>query len=200
MSSTPHDSEKKFAEPLMIADHPVLDFLNTVAMIDGERVDFFEKDRDVTGWLKQTRSPTASEPTPLPRKLLETARTVRETIREAIERRKAGKPLQLGPLNDLLAKSSSHLALSQPRGKDLELKRIWQPGTAEQLLGPLVEAAADLLTHGDFDLVRPCEDQNCILWFYDRTKSHHRRWCSMSTCGNRFKVAAFRERRRASAS
>lgn len=184
----------------MIADHPVLDFLNTVVMIDGARVDFFVHVRDVEVWLKQAGYAASHEATPLPRKLLETTRTVRETIREAIEHRKAGKPLRLGPLNELLAKSSSHFALSQRRGKDLELGRTWESGTAEQMLGPLVEAAADLLTYGDFDLIRPCVDQTCILWFYDRTKSHHRRWCSMSTCGNRFKVAAFRERRRASAS
>jgi predicted RNA-binding Zn ribbon-like protein len=31
--------------------------------------------------------------------------------------------------------------------------------------------------------------------FYDRTKSHKRRWCSMALCGNRHKVAEFRKRR-----
>ncbi|MDX3854896.1 CGNR zinc finger domain-containing protein [Streptomyces sp. AK02-01A] len=35
-----------------------------------------------------------------------------------------------------------------------------------------------------------------LLWFYDRTKSHRRRWwwCSMETCGNRTKVRARRSR------
>jgi predicted RNA-binding Zn ribbon-like protein len=53
-----------------------------------------------------------------------------------------------------------------------------------------------LLATGDFSLVRRCENAACVLWFYDRTRSHHRRWCSMARCGNRHKVAAFRKRRR----
>jgi predicted RNA-binding Zn ribbon-like protein len=190
---------KRLPEPLMIADHPVLDFLNTVAMIDGERVDFFENDGNVVAWLRQAGYAIAPDMKLRPGKLLETARSVRQILRDAVEHRKMSKSLELSELNRLLEKSSSHLVLSQGRRKELQMSRIWQSGTAEQFLGPLVEAAAELLVTGDFELVRACEDQTCILWFYDRTKSHHRRWCSMSTCGNRFKVAAFRERRRASA-
>ena len=65
---------------------------------------------------------------------------------------------------------------------------------ARQLLAPLAEAAAHLLATADFTLVRKCEDHACTLWFLDRTKSHRRRWCSMALCGNRNKVAAFRQR------
>jgi predicted RNA-binding Zn ribbon-like protein len=67
----------------------------------------------------------------------------------------------------------------------------------EQLLAPLAEAAAEFLATADFSLVRACEGRACILWFYDRTKSHRRRWCSMQVCGNRHKVETFRERQRA---
>ena len=66
----------------------------------------------------------------------------------------------------------------------------------EGVLAPLAEAAADLLANADFDLVRHCEGVDCVLWFYDRTKAHRRRWCSMQVCGNRNKVAGFRARRR----
>jgi predicted RNA-binding Zn ribbon-like protein len=66
--------------------------------------------------------------------------------------------------------------------------------TPEQWLAPVAKAAAELLAGGYFELVRRCEDRDCVLWFYDRTKSHHGRWCSMAICGNRNKVAAFRQR------
>jgi predicted RNA-binding Zn ribbon-like protein len=36
----------------------------------------------------------------------------------------------------------------------------------------------------------------CTLWFVDRTKAHRRIFCSATTCGNRAKVAAFRQRQR----
>ena len=68
--------------------------------------------------------------------------------------------------------------------------------SAESIFVPVAEAAIDLLTTGDFDLVKRCENQTCVRWFFDQTKSHRRRWCSMELCGNRHKVAAYRTRRR----
>ena len=63
---------------------------------------------------------------------------------------------------------------------------------------PPVAAVAALFADGDRGLVRKCEDPLCTLWFYDRTKAHRRRWCSMGVCGNRAKVRAHRERAAAS--
>jgi CGNR zinc finger len=37
-------------------------------------------------------------------------------------------------------------------------------------------------------------DPTCTTVFYDRSKNHSARWCSMQTCGNRNKVRAFRQR------
>jgi predicted RNA-binding Zn ribbon-like protein len=62
------------------------------------------------------------------------------------------------------------------------------------MLGQVAEAVAQLLVEGDATLVKQCEHLDCILWFYDRTKAHKRRWCSMATCGNRYKAAQFRKR------
>ena len=57
------------------------------------------------------------------------------------------------------------------------------------------EAAAELFTKPEFNLVRKCESDDCVLWFYDRTKGHKRRWCSMAVCGNMHKVSKFRSRK-----
>lgn len=59
-----------------------------------------------------------------------------------------------------------------------------------QLLVPVAEAWARLLADGDPRLVRQCE--GCTIIFYDRTKAHRRRWCSMALCGNREKVRRHR--------
>ena len=48
----------------------------------------------------------------------------------------------------------------------------------------------------DLSLVRTCEGTGCILFFYDTTKSHTRRWCSMAGCGNRMKATLFYQRGR----
>jgi predicted RNA-binding Zn ribbon-like protein len=66
--------------------------------------------------------------------------------------------------------------------------------TPVDLLVPVAEAAADLLCHADLSLVRKCENPACVRYFYDVSKNHARRWCSMAVCGNRMKVAAYHRR------
>jgi predicted RNA-binding Zn ribbon-like protein len=191
-----HKSSTQFKNPafVFLGDHPVLDFLNSLPRVNGELVDLWNDDEDVLRWLAHAgiRANGSAEMEPLA--LLHAARLLREIIHKAIERRKSEKPVDVRPLNAFLAKCESHLELITLPQRSLEVERRWEARTPEQLLAPIAEAAAELLATGDFDLVRECEDQECVLWFYDRTKSHQRRWCSMAICGNRNKVAAFRER------
>ncbi|CAI8905665.1 MULTISPECIES: CGNR zinc finger domain-containing protein [Pseudomonas] len=58
----------------------------------------------------------------------------------------------------------------------------------------MAESLVGLVTNDKFEFVRQCEAHDCVLLFHDLSKSHRRRWCSMATCGNRMKVAAFRSR------
>ncbi len=64
-------------------------------------------------------------------------------------------------------------------------------------LGRLVAIAflADL--EGSWADLKECAGDGCTAVFYDRSKNHSGRWCSMSTCGNRAKVRAWRDRQRA---
>jgi predicted RNA-binding Zn ribbon-like protein len=66
-------------------------------------------------------------------------------------------------------------------------------------LGKIVAIAflADL--DGTWAGLKECAGEDCSAVFYDRSKNHSGRWCSMSTCGNRAKVRAWRERRRVDA-
>lgn len=47
---------------------------------------------------------------------------------------------------------------------------------------------------GSWGRFRMCADPTCTTVFYDRSKNHSAKWCSMQNCGNRNKVRAFRER------
>jgi len=179
--------------PLILADHPALDLLNTTPMVNGELQDFFESDSDVVRWLVATGF--VAEGTTARSGLLPAARGLRETLRKLVQRRKAGERGDLAAMNAFLAEAQSYPQLAWDKSKTLTATRVRKDRTAMQMLGPVAETAAELLVEGDFDLVRQCEDESCVLWFYDRTKSHHRRWCSMATCGNRNKVAAYRQRR-----
>jgi len=184
-----HDLSNTFAEP------PALQILNTVPLVDGELVDSLQSDSDVLQWLAQAGWPVPKDHSSLrPSTLLNAARQLRETIRTLIERRKAEKRLDVSALNEFLSESRSYLELITDKSGGTHLTRRWKRRTPEEVLAPLAEAAANFLTTADFDLVRRCESEDCVLWFYDQTKSHRRRWCSMATCGNRHKVAAFRKR------
>jgi predicted RNA-binding Zn ribbon-like protein len=71
----------------------------------------------------------------------------------------------------------------------------WEVTADAKLTAPLhavARAAADFLTSGDLELVKACPGPDCGWLFVDRRG--RRRWCSMSTCGNRAKVRAHAER------
>jgi predicted RNA-binding Zn ribbon-like protein len=181
--------------PPRVADHLALELLNTVFGLNGELVDSLQSDKDVLRWLADFGWPVKDNfANSKPETLLHSARTLREAIRKLVETRKACKRADVAHFNAFLAESQSHLKLSPGKGGIVNLEREWKQRTPEEILAPVAEAAAELLATGDFNLVRHCEDSECVLWFYDRTRSHHRRWCSMATCGNRNKVAAFRQR------
>ncbi|SFF53527.1 Conserved protein containing a Zn-ribbon-like motif, possibly RNA-binding [Duganella sp. CF458] len=172
-------------------DHPALDLLNTV--VQGEET--WHDDADVMAWLAAAGQSTAPEGAPgKPGELLAAARALRETVRAAVAARKGGTRFDAGALNTALAHAERHMVLVEESGAGLSLQARYAARTPQQLLAPLAEAAAQLLATADFKLVRKCEDHACTLWFLDRTKSHRRRWCSMALCGNRNKVAAFRQR------
>ena len=51
-------------------------------------------------------------------------------------------------------------------------------GAAHTAPGPSAQAWAHLLVEGDPTLIRQCP--GCTIIFYDSTKAHRRRWCSMA--------------------
>ncbi|HEX7157641.1 MAG TPA: ABATE domain-containing protein [Edaphobacter sp.] len=180
---------------LFLGDDPAMDLLNTVARPANEIIDLWQSDADVLGWLSLTGLLQADEiPSLRAGSLLESAHDLREIVRTIILQRKKRRQADLAPLNAFLAQASSFTRLTKSPAGPLELKRRYNARSPEQVLAALAESAAAFIATADFDLVRPCEGEGCILWFYDRTKSHRRRWCSMEVCGNRHKVAAYRYR------
>ncbi|SDL38267.1 Conserved protein containing a Zn-ribbon-like motif, possibly RNA-binding [Modicisalibacter muralis] len=184
-------------EPPQLADHPVLDMLNTVCMHEGERHDFWQTDTDVVDWLVRAGWLAGSDESDRgDQALLMAARDLRGIVQVLVAQRKAGDRLSLEALNGYLAEAESYPQLVLGEGREPSLVRVRPRHSARQLLAPLAEAAAEMLVGADFSRIHTCANPECILWFYDRTKSRRRRWCSTSTCGNRHKVAAYRKRHR----
>ena len=53
---------------------------------------------------------------------------------------------------------------------------------------PVARSAAELLTSPRATRVHECESDTCTWLFVDRSHARRRRWCDMSSCGNRAKA------------
>jgi predicted RNA-binding Zn ribbon-like protein len=68
--------------------------------------------------------------------------------------------------------------------------------TTRAVLATVARDAIDLVVHGAPARLRECGADDCATLFYDASRPGARRWCSMQTCGNRHKTAAYRARTR----
>ena len=71
-------------------------------------------------------------------------------------------------------------------------------GSASALLVTLAREAVQLFGSDIAKVIRQCEWPTCTLYFVDTSRKGDRRWCSMSSCGNKAKSADFRRRQRRS--
>ena len=97
------------------------------------------------------------------------------------------------PVNEILRITEGHDELLFHAGA-WSLQFVAREGGLEWLLAAIARSAAELLVEGPAAPIRRCANPACRLFFYDDSRTHRRRWCSMSTCGNRHKVASFLRR------
>ncbi len=182
---------------IFLAGDPALDFLNTRMRVNQELVDCLQSDDDVLAWLREAGFPVPVRDIKMePPSLLRSARKLRESTRVLVEMRKAGRRGDPQILNGYLAAGENYSHLVWSTAHSLKIDIVWRLDTSDSILAPVAKAAAELLAFADFELIKRCEDESCVFWFSDQTKSHNRRWCSTQRCGNRHKVAAYRKRRR----
>ncbi|MBD8655615.1 CGNR zinc finger domain-containing protein [Oxalobacteraceae sp. CFBP 13730] len=193
-----HVSQPGLDAAPLIADHLALDMLNTEAGTGDAQQDFWRSGNAVLAWLERSGIDPGEHPETVMDDFLRDARALRAAARDLISRRMQGERGDPALLNRYLAAMVSTPALVWDAAQPQLVRQGREPSPA-RALGTLAEAVAALLADGDFALVRQCEHPECVLWFYDRTKSHRRRWCSMALCGNRHKAAQFRARNRPAA-
>src|SRR3954470_10507185 len=62
-------------------------------------------------------------------------------------------------------------------------------------LGRLIAIAYRAMSEGTWERLKACPEDKCEWAFYDWSKNRSATWCDMSTCGNRAKARAYRQRR-----
>ena len=199
-----HDTAGPF---LWVGNLPCLDFINTEKIADGERVSLVDGFGAVVRWLGEAglladsaaraaleRWDGRAEGQAAYRQALALRHAARRTVERLTEgKTPAGDDIDL--VNRILAERVTHPSLARKGGGYL-LTQVPERETALQLLAPVAESIAWLLTAGDLSLLRRCENPDCILYFYDVTRNGRRRWCSMAGGGSRAKAAAYYRRQR----
>lgn len=167
----------------------LLDFVNTLDL-GPEDVEALDSPQALAGWLAERGlapagcRATASE--------LESARALREALRTLL----AGHnevDVDADAATAVLDDASRRAGLAvrfDPQGPRLEPTA----GGIDGALGQLLAAVARTMADDTWTRMKACRDEACRWAFLDTAKNRSRAWCSMSSCGNRAKVRAYRDR------
>jgi predicted RNA-binding Zn ribbon-like protein len=183
-----------------------IDWVNTQAVSEGAVTELVDDFAELVAWLQafgvispQERREVESWSKTQQANVLQAARELRTDLRHlcaAIAAGKGAPQATLDVLNTHLARCALQMQLRRSKN-GVEVIETLQLKDGLAVLFPIVRSAADWLQSADWTLLKKCANPDCILWFYDTSKNHSRRWCSMEGCGNRHKVTAhYRKKKR----
>lgn len=183
-----------------------LEFADTIETEHGAPVDQFMSTSAAIDWLREhgllhepvepeveaLREPGAAGDRALAR-IRQVRSALREIIVAAVEHRPAaGRSIDV--VNRVLAARQRFILTCGPGGV-LDHRHEGDP--LEDVLSRLAERIARQVISPDADRLRICASDTCDWLFYDTSRTGRRRWCDMTTCGNRAKAARHRARARA---
>jgi predicted RNA-binding Zn ribbon-like protein len=195
---------------LFLGSHPALDFLNTRPTPRGESIELVGDGISFAAWLAGARLLPATTASKLKRRFgaaaldaaATQARELREWARDWIARWRdapgGSYSAELRRLNHVMARATCYPEMVTTKD-GFQVAERWRIDSADELIAVVAAQIASLIATEQPALVKRCAGPGCTLWFVDRTKAHSRLFCSATACGNRAKVAAFRERRRGAA-
>jgi len=122
---------------------------------------------------------------------------VREAIRGVIGANTGGRvyPLDVATLNEAATASRLRARFGADGKARLEPEATGVAGAMGRVVACVFTAMADEA----WARLKLCSSPTCRWAFYDSSRNHSSRWCTMATCGNRQKARRFRERTRATA-
>ena len=182
-----HEHEHPKAAPAEL-DH-IRQFVNTLDL-DSLEDEIAEPDGAAEwfatrGLLASTESLTATD--------VRQAQEMREAIRKLLLAHN-GAPLDetaVDAVNN--AAKSAELVVRFGDHGHAELVPV-RPGI-DGALGRLIAIVYRAMAEGTWERLKACPEDKCEWAFYDWSKNRSATWCDMSTCGNRAKARAYRQRR-----
>jgi predicted RNA-binding Zn ribbon-like protein len=189
-------------EFIFVGEHPAVDFVNTLALSEGEPLENLRHWEDVVNWLSETGPVKAVDlmaPASRQAEALKSVIQLRQGWKAEMEKLVEGGKVSddfIELLNHLLKADSFYERLHRSGRAGFHLERSASSLSGEKFaLALLARQIAHFLAEANFSYLHRCANtESCVLYFYDTTKNHRRQWCSTATCGNRHKVAEFRKR------
>ncbi len=189
------------ALPARLSGHPALDFCNTRTGWNGGRPgDYLESYDHLVVWagfvelLEPERVASlrhrARRDQATAAAVLDRARAARERLYEVLLR-PADAP-EFAALAGDVQLAAAHVRLSR-----VDASIGWEIDADAGLAAPLLAATwagGELILADERARIRACPGRECGWLFLDR--SGRRRWCTMTTCGNREKARRFASRQR----
>lgn len=125
---------------------------------------------------------------------LKHALALREALRGIIGANSGGAvyPVDVATLNEAAAASRLRARFGPDGRARLEPEAAGVTGA----LGRIVAATFAAMAEDDWARLKLCGSPTCRWAFFDRSRNHSSRWCTMAACGNRAKARRFRQQRR----
>ena len=130
--------------------------------------------------------------------LMQRVHKVRSSLRELLDATVESRPPKDSALREVnKALRTQYLIELVPAPDGVSLDHRHEGDPISGALARLAEAVARELTQGDPERMRVCANDECRWVFRDNSPAGRRKWCDMSSCGNRAKAARHRERQKA---
>lgn len=164
-----------------------LDLLNTVLSDGRTTQDLIETPAALSAWLSHAGIAVEGPSAPL-----DGLRALLRSSVEPLRRGDAIPPEVLQATNSALAQVRLRLRLEdgEEGPRLVETLDLGEAGPG----GAIARDFARFVCDHEPQRLKHCDSPACSLVFYDRGKNNTRRWCTMSICGNRDKVARYRAR------
>jgi len=187
-----------------------LDFVNTLEFERGEPVDNLVDVATAVRWLEEhallhresasTIIADAESDGSTAERVMSRIRRVRAALRDLLDASVEARPPAAGALRDVnRTLRAPYIYELVPAADGVSLDHRHEGDPISGALARLSEAIARELTQADKDRLRVCANEECRWVFRDNSPAGRRKWCDMSTCGNRAKAARHRERQKARA-
>ncbi len=186
----------------LLGGDPSVDFVNTVdSWLSDAPNDRLKSYADLLDWSEQaglvpsglisSLREEASRRQEDAERALRKARSLRAALYRILTAVASGEPpdtKHLDAITSLARKAAAHSRLDH---REEGFAWVLDEAGSCELDWPICElarAAVELLTSKSLRLVRQCADETCGWLFLDQSRNQSRRWCDMSSCGNRAKA------------